>query len=130
MCVFSPAAGTHYTPVSFLLTFEGDDKFQPVEVPILQDNVTEGPKNFKVLLSFINYTNGQAVSNDDVKRILLKHDAQVTIYSDSPTSETMNMDTMNIGICRIILEKWLIVQVNINAQIFFLPVAFFSNIQI
>ena len=36
---------------------------------------------FRVVLSFINYTNGQAVANHDSERIHLGDDAQVTVSS-------------------------------------------------
>ena len=84
--------------MSFTLIFEKDgNKSQSIEIPISPENMTEGSKNFKVVLSFINYTNGQAVSNQDKERIHLGDDAQVTIYSHIPTSETMKMETVQNG---------------------------------
>ena len=95
---FFPAAGLHYTPMSFTLIFDKNgNKSQCIEIPISPNNMTEGSKNFKVVLSFINYTNGQAVTNQDKERIHLGDDAHVTIYSDIPTSETTKMDTLQTG---------------------------------
>lgn len=95
MSIF-PTAGLHYIPKSFMVIFERNDELQSVEVPILSDNMTEEPKNFTVALSFIDYTNGQAITDKDVKRILLGDDAQVTIYS-GPTSEPKT-EAMQTGI--------------------------------
>ena len=93
---FFPAAGLHYTPMTFSLIFKKNgNKSQFLEIPISTDNMIEGSKNFKVVLSFINYSNGQAVSNQEMERIHLGDDAQVTIYSDIPTSDTIKMDTTN-----------------------------------
>ena len=76
------AAGMHYTPVSFLVTFQKDgNKSQFIEVPIIQDYNTS--MVFRVVLSFINFTNGQAVANHDRERIYLGDDAQVTVHSVS-----------------------------------------------
>ena len=92
-----PSAGLHYTPMSFTLIFEKDGtKSQFIEIPISLE-MTKGSKNFKVVLSFINYTNGQAVSKQEKERIHLGDDAQVTIYSDIPTSDRPKMDTVQTG---------------------------------
>ena len=96
--LFFPAAGLHYTPMSFTLIFDKDgNKSQSIEIPISPNNMTVGSRNFKVVLSFMNYTNGQAETNQDKERIHLGDDAQVTIYSDILTSETTKMDTPQTG---------------------------------
>ena len=66
--------------MSYTLTFQKDgSKSQFIEVPIPADyNMTVV---FRVVLSFINYTNGQAVANHDRERIHLGEDAQVTVSS-------------------------------------------------